>query len=449
MNTQLKSGQEWLAKLQDALVAIVRYMALRRYGAAPDADDRVSDALAALVEGSARFEPQPGKDGIGYFLQYVLSYVAGALRNGAQTAKDWSDEAVSFTDLLPDWADQADALERLGVERLWEAPDPEEAEEAQYVLNNGQVAGELEIVGLIMEREERRKVAARVLGVQADDTRLPVLILQALDTLAIADADPRWLTGPTEAPPVVTHALEPMTVTVVRSGVQLTHEMSAADFAEAVERASATSAPWAGEDTDTVRYETDSPWPSWVAADGTRSYQSPYADENLWPDAVTRELYVEALVAWREVGYADEVFDALLGASTGTSPAADWAIGVMERLAEAVEHEPDGSVRVVARALARRLARMPLEFQVEDGRSREEVLAETLAWSLGVDGSYGWHKELPSAESLRTPVENWVRRVAARRTIWPSQKAAISALVLHGASPWEARNAARAAFASR
>ena len=50
------------------------------------------------------------------------------------------------------------------------------------------------------------------------------------------------------------------------------------------------------------------------------------------------------------------------------------------------------------------------------------------------------------AESLRHPVENWVARVARQRGVWPSQRAAISALVLHGASPREARSAAKAAF---
>jgi hypothetical protein len=75
----LKDGTYWLGKLEGALPAVVKYMALHRYGAAPDVDDRVSDALAALVEGSTRFQPQPGKDGVGYYLQYVLSDVAGAL----------------------------------------------------------------------------------------------------------------------------------------------------------------------------------------------------------------------------------------------------------------------------------------------------------------------------------------------------------------------------------
>jgi hypothetical protein len=35
--------------------------------------------------------------------------------------------------------------------------------------------------------------------------------------------------------------------------------------------------------------------------------------------------------------------------------------------------------------------------QVEDGQSREEVLAKAFYWSLGVDGTLGWHEELPSA----------------------------------------------------
>jgi len=75
-----------------------------------------------------------------------------------------------------------------------------------------------------------------------------------------------------------------------------------------------------------------------------------------------------------------------------------------------------------------------------------EVLADAFCWPLGIDGTFRWHEELPSAESLRRPVENWVARVARQRGVWPSQRAAISALVLHGASPVEARNVARVAF---
>ncbi len=72
---------------------------------------------------------------------------------------------------------------------------------------------------------------------------------------------------------------------------------------------------------------------------------------------------------------------------------AEAAVEMMERLAEVLADESDGSVRAVARALARRVA-----------------------------------------------------RVARQHGAWPNQRAAISALVLHGASPREARSAARAAF---
>jgi hypothetical protein len=50
---------------------------------------------------------------------------------------------------------------------------------------------------------------------------------------------------------------------------------------------------------------------------------------------------------------------------------------------------------------------------VEEGQSREEALAEAFCWSLGVDGTYGWHEELLNAESLRRPVEDWPDSVAS------------------------------------
>jgi hypothetical protein len=104
------------------------------------------------------------------------------------------------------------------------------------------------------------------------------------------------------------------------------------------------------------------------------------------------------------------VFDGLLGVGTEAPPQAEAAIEMMERLAEVLADESDGSVRAIPRAVARRVDRMPVVVQVEDGQSRKETLAETLCWSLGVDGTFGWHQELPSVESLRHPVENWVGR---------------------------------------
>ena len=58
----------------------------------------------------------------------------------------------------------------------------------------------------------------------------------------------------------------------------------------------------------------------------------------------------------------------------------------------------------------------------------------------------GWQAELPSVDALRAPVTRWVEKVCTRQ-IWPSQKAAIRALVLMGASPRDSKVAARAAYA--
>jgi hypothetical protein len=48
---------------------------------------------------------------------------------------------------------------------------------------------------------------------------------------------------------------------------------------------------------------------------------------------------------------------------------------------------------------------------------------------------------------MRRDVEAWVEKVMAHKGVWASQAAAIQALVLHSASPQEARRAASAAFA--
>ena len=66
-----------------------------------------------------------------------------------------------------------------------------------------------------------------------------------------------------------------------------------------------------------------------------------------------------------------------------------------------------------------------------------------------MDGTGDWEPKLPSADGLRGAVGVWVGKVAARRDVWPSQAAAIRALVLHGASPQEAKAAARAAYNRR
>jgi len=432
----MKDGSYWLDKLQGSLVKVAEYMALNRYGAAPDADDRVSDALAALVEGSARFQPQPGKDGIGYYLQYTLSYVAGALRNGAQLAKDWSDEAACFTDIAP---------EQLGIERLWETiPDESgEDDEPLFVLNNHKVAGTAEIVGLIVDHPDRRRIAAKVLGVQAADPDLAEQLEAALD--AIADqlrAEPRWIEDRPGPAPVVTHDLEP--ITVIRNGVQST--ISAAEMRQQVEDASRKAAVWDPEQLD-APFENDVLWGSQVEAEQDRAYRSAYADDSAWPKSITRDFWDILVGAWGQAGWAQDVLDALIGGETEIAEETQLVIDVMEVLSDAVADEPDGSVRTVARALANRVLKDGLAVKTEAGQAPYEALAETFGWYLGVDVTYGWSATLATAKGMESAVTGWVGKVTALRGVWKSQAAAVTALVLHDASPGESRRAARAAFA--
>ena len=59
--------------------------------------------------------------------------------------------------------------------------------------------------------------------------------------------------------------------------------------------------------------ETDSPWPTRLEADATRAYHSPYADDNAWLTSVSRKVWNGVVRAWAEVGWADNVLDALGG----------------------------------------------------------------------------------------------------------------------------------------
>ena len=118
-------------------------------------------------------------------------------------------------------------------------------------------------------------------------------------------------------------------------------------------------------------------------------------------------------------------------------------------LAETLADAPDGSVRIVARVLARIIVDKGVSVKTDPDQVPQEALYEALCWYLGVDGTYGWQEVLPSSDSLRPRAERWVEKVATLKHVWPSQAAAIGALVLHGASPREARAAARATFAAR
>jgi hypothetical protein len=104
-------------------------------------------------------------------------------------------------------------------------------------------------------------------------------------------------------------------------------------------------------------------------------------------------------------------------------------------------------VRTVARALANRVLKDGLKVKTDAGQAPYEVLSEAFGWFLGVDITYGWSAVEASAEGMESAVTGWVEKVTALRGVWKSQATAVTALVLHDASPGESRKAARAAFA--
>jgi hypothetical protein len=103
----------------------------------------------------------------------------------------------------------------------------------------------------------------------------------------------------------------------------------------------------------------------------------------------------------------------------------------------------------VACVLARIIVDKGVSVKAEPGQTPQKALYEAICWYLGVDGTYGWQEALPSADSPRPRAERWVEKVAARKRVWPSQQAAIRALVLQNASPAGARRAAQAAYAAK
>jgi len=102
----------------------------------------------------------------------------------------------------------------------------------------------------------------------------------------------------------------------------------------------------------------------------------------------------------------------------------------------------------VASALANKVHALGVHVKVEDDQMPQEALRDTFAWFLGAEVG-GWEYQLPTADGLRRSVEEWVGRACNAKGVWPSQAAAIQALVLHGASPSEARAAVQAAFSAR
>ena len=179
-----------------------------------------------------------------------------------------------------------------------------------------------------------------------------------------------------------------------------------------------------------------------------RAYRSPYADDAAWPKSVTRSTWASLVAAWKNVGNADQVFAAMVGGECELSEGEQRVLVLLENLAGALSEETDSSAHTVASALANKVHALGVRVKAEDDQTPQEALRDTFAWFLGAEVG-GWEHELPPADGLRRSVEEWVGRACNAKGVWPSQAAAVRALVLYGVSPSGARIAAQAAFSAR
>jgi hypothetical protein len=442
----VKDGKYWLEKLADTLTVLAEWIAVHRYEGAPDLDDRIGDAWLSVVEAANRFEPRPGQDSVGYFLNYVLRRVAGDVRRGATVAKRWADEAAVYSDVAPDWLDGSDSrdlAEALGVS-LYERQDgPETAGEHLWVSKSGVVYDTTEVIERLV-REFPDK-AAKLLGVPQDE-HLPVRILQVLTEAAeMATALPAWLQEPAPPEPAVTGKLDDVIVRR-RRGNQVVEEVLTGDeLAEAVNEASANGAIW-------------------------------FSDEAPFDERPDRDGPVKAMVEDRRaVPYRLENFIA-----TQIGPALrEWAEGLAElALPVSVGSGVGIQITQVLERLADLMADCDLEYQAEQATVdavTEEIITVTgdefgvvrklVAKRMGVMSDWFDMPEREDSETLRQRVWGWLDKLTAlavtredvqeahRRGervqvhVWRSQAEAIRAIVLTGASPQEARAIEQRAYA--
>lgn len=443
----MKDGKYWLGKLADTLVVLAEWIAVHRYEGAPDLEDRIGDAQLALVEAAHRFEPRPGQDSVGYFLNYVLRCVAGDVRRGATVAKRWSEEASVYSDIAPDWLDgndSRDLAEALGVS-LYERQDgPETAGEHLWVGKSGAVYDTTEVIerltGVFPDE------AAKLLGVPQDE-HLPVRILQVLAEAAeMATALPTWLQEPAPPEPAVVGRLDDVIVRR-RNGNRVAEEVLPGDLlAKAVNEASTNGVVWFTDETPfDERPDRDGPVKAMV--EDRRAV--PYCLENFIAIRV-----VPALHEWAE-GLAELALPVSVGTGVGIN------------------------VTRVLECLADSMADCDLEHQAEQAvvdAVTEEIITVTgdeygivrklVAQRMGVVSDWFDMPERDDTETLRQKVRAWVDKLTAlavtredvqeahRRGeqvkvhMWASQAAAIRAVVLTGASPQEARAVEQRAYAA-
>lgn len=484
---KLRDGKYWLNRAATALASIAEHMARVRYGTVPDLDARVSDAQAALVEAACEFKPQPGKDGFGYFLNYVLARVSGDLRQGAQSAKDEAQAEAVFTDLDP---------EDLGLDHLYECGSaPDVAQENTWVTKWGHVRTTTEVIDALVSNEKWAEWTAHLLGVEeVGSTEHRVALLRALDDLAERESSiPTWTSEPPAPEPILNHSLNSTYIRRIVGG-EVIEELSldGDEFAEEVARASASQAPWVPEQLE-VAWE-----PEWARGYKWLSHVEENDDDDLYDDEEPLGLDLDELLGeMEELAQPQRVLRPVEAAHLDEAVPADrirhairliadefklWAECEQEppeisrvlhlseystameikmnswlwRLAELMdeEDESDSARRNAVRELAEFLSSVGVvaeaywEWEVElNNQSR-------IAWRLrkfyDLPSTSSWQpEEREAASSLSARIASWLDTVSEQYRFWPSQTAAIKALALHCASPYEARQIARQAYAAQ
>lgn len=366
-------------------------IALQRYSGVPDVEDRVGDALLALVEADHDFRPRPGKDGPGYRARYALGQVAGTLREQAQIVKKQSAAEIAATDL--------------GITSLFfDSPSQLFAADRLWVVN-GKVTPE------------------RVIVESTDDSAKTQAVL---NTLA-ADIESLYENPEPDLRFIYDFAAPPLFVSNIPN-------------AEEVLEASQNNAFWDDTEAPVIEIRTD--------GEATRPVGAMARDRAAWPEGVL-DAWSEARAAWHWVADPKPILEFLAGEDIflPEDPCVHEVVGAMEQLEVAVtelveDDHHDTVARSVARTLAERIVSDGLTAKPDDG-SMVETLREAFITLLNAEPDEWKPAPLPTAEILKAQVEDWL----AKLKCWPSQRIGIQAL-LDGASPWEARQAEQAWFAA-
>lgn len=426
----LRSGKYWLGWLEEhgqleSLLNVIRYGVEHKFGALPDVEDHVAAAFAAVVEGADRFSPtytradgtEAVADGLHNFIRYVIGLAMGEARASARRGGNWSDEAVTFSDMTPDWDESWELMERLGVSHMYQSADQSEAEEAIWVVNNGKAFTTTELIAELAEKHG--EVAARIAGCSVEE--LPMVVLRALDT--VESGQEPWFTAAVEArTPVVNHDLDDTVVVRRRNGkVVAKLVVSGAQLKLQVEEASAQGALWVPE---------DEPRPSqnWLETDRR---VMPWEDERRrvnesWPETVTHRLFDSAVANWQigeETDNPEYKRLALRKLAEALNVGVNWELLGFDPIREDWENHREYTevqIRRVLRAFA----------------TMTSARYNTLVAAFGVERD---GPGIPGFMRIsREPVARWIA-TAMKGDRGGKLRAGVEALVLHGATVQAAR----------